>query len=61
VGPIFTLGDVDLARLEGSNTGQITLAVPHGAFVLDTTAVTVTAGSQATDRGAGDWGGGSST
>ncbi|MBE2257756.1 MAG: DUF4347 domain-containing protein, partial [Rhodobacteraceae bacterium] len=61
LGAIFTLGDIDLARFEGNNTGQISLVVAHGAFVLDTTGVTVTAGSQATDRGAGDWGGGSST
>jgi len=61
LGSIFTLGDADLARAEGSNLGQINIAVPHGAFVLNTTGVTLTAGSQATDRGAGDWGGGSST
>ncbi|HRF05111.1 Ig-like domain-containing protein, partial [Accumulibacter sp.] len=61
LGPNFTLGDIDLERFEGSNQGQITLSVPHGAFVLDTTGVTVTAGTQATDRGAGDWGGGSNT
>jgi VCBS repeat-containing protein/CshA-type fibril repeat protein len=61
IGRTFTLGDIDLERGEGSNQGQITLSVPHGAFVLDTTSVTVTAGTQATDRGAGDWGGGSST
>jgi VCBS repeat-containing protein len=61
LGSIFTLGEIDLARFEGSNLGQLTLSVPHGAFVLDTTGVSVTAGSQASDRGAGDWGGGTGT
>ena len=61
LGAIFTLNDIDLARFEGTNTGQITLSVPHGAFTLNTTGVTITAGTQATDRGAGDWGGGTNT
>jgi VCBS repeat-containing protein/CshA-type fibril repeat protein len=62
LGSIFTLGEIDLARFEGTNKGQITLSVPHGGFVIDTTGITVTAGTQATDRnGLGDWGGGTTT
>ena len=56
------LTDADLARNEGTGIGRITLGVAHGAFLLGSgSGVTVTSGNQASDRGAGDWGGGTST
>ncbi|NOS88637.1 MAG: DUF4347 domain-containing protein, partial [Methylococcaceae bacterium] len=62
LGPIFNLSDIDLARLEGSNLGQVTLSVAHGGFVIDpNTGISISAGTPAIDRGEGDWGGGSNS